>query len=247
MTTQVKSEPAAQVPPNVADEKKPETKVDETKVDEKKPETKPETKVDETKAGETKVDEKKPETKVDEKKPETKPGETKAGDVPALKAEDLQLPEGSLLRERDVAEVLALAAEKKLPKAEAQALLQQRHELVGSYMAHEAVLLKERQEGWYTAAKADKELGGEAYDQNVELGFRFLKRFGNPTVEKLLKETGMYEHPEILRMIVRAAKATADDKWIDPEAGTHEQKPESRAKRIYGEDGTGRKPATAAA
>ncbi len=47
--------------------------------------------------------------------------------------------------------------------------------------------------------------------------------------------------------MLRAAKATADDKWIDPDGGTHEQKPMSLAERTYGRDGTGKKePAVAA-
>jgi hypothetical protein len=162
-----------------------------------------------------------------EKKPEGAPT--------VLKKEDLKLPEGSLLDAKAVDEIVSLANEKKLSKESAQAILERESKAVVSYVEGEKGKATQMQEQWYEAAKTDKEIGGEAYEPNVELGHRVLKRFGTEALEHILKTSGTYEHPEVLRFIVRIGKAMAPDQLVIAGAGASgDAKLPRLADRLYG-------------
>lgn len=157
------------------------------------------------------------------------------GAAAVLKKEDFKLPEGSLLDPKAVEEIVSLANAKKLSKEAAQEILDRESKVVSLHVEGEKVKAQQLQEKWYADAKADKEIGGEAFDQNVELGFRVVKRFGTPELEALLKNTGAHENPEVLRFIIRMGKAMAPDQLVIAGAGASSGAKLPRlADRIYG-------------
>lgn len=151
----------------------------------------------------------------------------------ALKQEDLKLPDGSLLDAKAVEDILVLANEKKLTKEAAQAILERESKSLSAYVEGEKARASQLQEKWYEDAKADKEIGGESYDKNCELGFRVIKRYGTPGLEKLFKDSGAHQHPEVMRFIVRIGQAMAPDQLVLPGAGSEGQALPRLADRLY--------------
>ena len=64
---------------------------------------------------------------------------------------------------------------------------------------------------WLSEAKADKEIGGAAYDANVKLAQRALAKFGGQEVAAVIHAAGLGNHPGLLRAFVRIGKAMAED------------------------------------
>ena len=129
---------------------------------------------------------------------------------------DLKLPEGSLLSAEELGKIESFAKERGLPNKDAQALLDQQSKLLTSYAEGEKSKWGTETAKWPDAVKADPEIGGEAFQQNVELAKRVVTRFGSPTLIKGLSETGFGNHPELVRIFARIGAAMDDDKLVMP-------------------------------
>ena len=68
--------------------------------------------------------------------------------------------------------------------------------------------------GWVDAAQADTEIGGPNLAQNVAVAKKAMDKFGTPELSKLLDETGLGNHPEIVRAFYRAGKAISEDRFV---------------------------------
>ena len=69
----------------------------------------------------------------------------------------------------------------------------------------------EEMKQWQTAAKSDKEFGGDTFDANLGKAKAALDRFGTPEFKKLLTETGLGNHPEIIRFAYRIGQTIKED------------------------------------
>jgi len=67
---------------------------------------------------------------------------------------------------------------------------------------------------WAADAKADNEIGGEKFDENLGVAKTGLEKHGTPELKKLLKESGLGNHPEFIRHFVRLGKAHVNDKTV---------------------------------
>ena len=67
---------------------------------------------------------------------------------------------------------------------------------------------------WLETSKADKEFGGEKLPENLGVARKALDAFATPELCKLLDETGLGNHPEVIRMFFRAGKAISEDKFV---------------------------------
>ena len=68
-----------------------------------------------------------------------------------------------------------------------------------------------RQNSYVTTAKADQEIGGTQWDVSVAAANQTLQKFGTPALTAALREHGMQNHPELIRLMKRVGLATADD------------------------------------
>lgn len=168
------------------------------------------------------------------KKEEPKPAE--AQPAAALKSDDFKLPEGSLLHPDAVKEIVDFANAKKLSKDDTQAMLERESKAVGAYVEGEKAKATQMEDQWFEASKTDKEFGGAAYDTNVELGNRVLKKFGTPAFEVLLKDSKAHMHPEVQRFLIRIGKAMNPAELVTESPGTGAGVALPRlADRLYGE------------
>jgi hypothetical protein len=145
--------------------------------------------------------------------------EGKAGQE-APKEYTLDLPENSQLDASAVDRIASFAKERGLTKDQAQELLSMESNAVSKFAEAQAEQVKVRVDGWKADVKLDKELGGEAYEKNVELAKRVVERFATEDFKKALNETGLGNHPELVRVFFKIGKSMAEDQLVIPGSQT---------------------------
>lgn len=73
-------------------------------------------------------------------------------------------------------------------------------------------------QGWRDASTADKEFGGDKLGENMGIAKKALDQFSTPALRTLLEETGLGNHPEVIRMLYRAGKAISEDSFVSGSA-----------------------------
>lgn len=96
-----------------------------------------------------------------------------------------------------------------------QAQAQRLAELMATYREAEAEARadgwNQTQRGWLAEAEADAEYAGDGWKNAVVIANRALDQFGTPELVKALADTGMGNHPELIRLAYRVGKTLADD------------------------------------
>lgn len=78
---------------------------------------------------------------------------------------------------------------------------------------------------WQAAAKADKEFGGDALEANVAIANKAINTFGTEALKTLLKQTGLGNHPELIRAFYRAGKTISEDRFVSSAGSTGARDP----------------------
>lgn len=152
----------------------------------------------------------KPEGDTGDPKPKNEPKDDRT--VP--ESYDLKLPKDSLIDESRIKEVADFAKSHKLTNDEAQAILERENAFKAAIIDGQQEELAATREKWIEDAKADSEIGGEKFDENIELAKRVVGKYGTPTLKKYLNETGLGDNPEVIRFMARIGKASKDDEFI---------------------------------
>ncbi len=162
------------------------------------------------------------------------PDPTKATPQPKVVPDkyDLKLPKDSLLEAAHIEKTMAYAKEKGLSQDEAQSLLEREHAVVAAYVDAERSKLEIQKDEWVKLSNADKEFGGEKFKQSVELAHRVLAKHGSQALKGALNETGLGNHPELIRLLVRIGKGMADDSAVF--VGREPAPEKSAAEILYG-------------
>ena len=158
------------------------------------------------------------------------------GSKPEPKALELKLPEGSHLTAQDVEKVAARAKQLNLTPEQAQAELQRESDLVKSFVDGEKQKLAKEVSAWVDESKKDPEIGGEKFAQSAEVAKRVVNRFGTEAFKKALNDSGLGNHPELVRVFVRIGKAMTEDQMVHPSVST--AAPRSAADVLYGDTST---------
>jgi len=123
----------------------------------------------------------------------------------------LALPKDAVIPAAALDEVKAFAKEHNINAKAAQAILDGRNAaVVSERQAQEAAYTKLVQ-SWEGEIKADKEMGGDAYDANLAVMDRTLKSFASEKFLKELEGSGLIHQPEFRRFLLRVGKASAED------------------------------------
>lgn len=72
---------------------------------------------------------------------------------------------------------------------------------------------------WAEAARSDKEFGGEKLSENLAVAKKALDQFGTPELRTLLNESGLGNHPDVIRFMFRAGKAISEDRYVGGDVG----------------------------
>lgn len=69
------------------------------------------------------------------------------------------------------------------------------------------VLPAPERQAWRSAVMTDAELGGSRLDDTIAAAGGVIREFGTPEAVRALEETGAGDHPEVIRVLARAARA----------------------------------------
>lgn len=138
--------------------------------------------------------------------------ETAPATPPAEVAVDYKfdVPEGMSLDEGGVQEFTTIAKELKLPQDAAKRLMDLEVKRIQGQQEQHLKLV----ESWSEAAKTDKEIGGDKLTENLAVAKRAVDTFGSPALKELLNQTGLGNHPEVIRAFYKAGQAIREDGFV---------------------------------
>ena len=89
---------------------------------------------------------------------------------------------------------------------------------------------------WADQAKHDSEFGGDKLQESLSVAKKAMDTFGSGELNKLLEETGLGNHPEIIRAFVKAGKAISEDSLVKGSQTKQENVPfkQRAANVLYG-------------
>lgn len=141
----------------------------------------------------------------------------KADDAPQGAPEayaDFTAPEGTKFNDAVMGDFKSLAKQHNLSQEAAQAFVDLGAKQATGQVEALRNSIIEAQAKWAVDTKADKEYGGDKFDENMALGRKVRETFGTPELDKLLDETGLGNHPEVNRFFIRFGKAISEDKLV---------------------------------
>lgn len=167
----------------------------------------------------------------EEKQEETKQEESKGKEREA--SASFAIPEGFTMTEEQQTDLTQFFGDLESitdPKAREQKLVDKHFEMLEKVKAQGETFQKEQQAEWLTEAKADDEIGGTAMKEKVSIAIRAINKFSDPAMDEdgkpilnevtkkpmtklnlYLNETGLGNHPEMIRVFYRIGQAISED------------------------------------
>jgi hypothetical protein len=145
---------------------------------------------------------------------------------------DFEVAEGVALDETTLGEFKGVAKDLNLPQDSAQKLVDLATQMSQRWADQFTNQVTETRQGWLDASKADKEFGGDKLGESLATAKRAIDAYGTPELTQLLNETGIGNHPEVIRFMARAGKGVTETGVVKPDqtaAGT----PKTLAERMY--------------
>lgn len=84
---------------------------------------------------------------------------------------------------------------------------------------------------WGEQSRNDKELGGQKFDDNLATAQKGVAAFASDGFKRVLDETGLGNHPEVLRHFYTLGQKVSEDKLVFGGATAGDK---SMADRFYG-------------
>lgn len=125
-------------------------------------------------------------------------------------------PEGKEFSPEVIGAFSDVARELNLTNEQAQAAIDK---LAPAFAAREAQAMEQAREAWAGEASSDKEFGGEKFTENLSVAKKAVDAFASPELRALLEETGLGNHPEVIRVFYRAGKAISEDTFVAGRGG----------------------------
>lgn len=116
--------------------------------------------------------------------------------------------EGAEVSADSLADFSEVAKELGLPQDAAQKILDK---MAPALARRQAEAIEGVKTQWADAARSDKEFGGDKLAENLSVAKKALDSFGSPELRTLLNESGLGNHPEVIRLLVRTGKAISED------------------------------------
>lgn len=153
------------------------------------------------------------------------------GETGLVTVEDLEFSEGAQVNEVIQNKFLELINNKDLtPKEIAQGAVDLQKELFADQVeTHNAQVNK-----WAEEVKADKELGGDNLKETLGMAAKARDEFGSKELSQLLDETGLGNHPEVVKFFYNVGRGISDDSYIKGSASV-EEVAKTPAQILYGQ------------
>ena len=155
----------------------------------------------------------------------TKAGNTEGDgkDAPKTEADgapekyEFKAPEGKNFDNEIITTYSEVARELNLSQSSAQKML----DTLGPKIAERQMAqIDTIRKGWVDSSRIDKEFGGDSLDKNMSVAKKALDTFGTPELRTVLNQSGLGDHPEIIRFFYRAGKSISEDGYVGPSSGS---------------------------
>jgi hypothetical protein len=146
--------------------------------------------------------------------PDTKPTDPPAPGAEAEVVYEFNLPEGVQFADGEVDAFKTVAKELKLPKDGAQRIL----DIATAREQARADEFQKTVSGWAEATKADKELGK---DENLAIAQKTVETFGTPELKAVLNSSGLGNHPEVVRLLLKIGRQISEDTIVGKGNGSN--------------------------
>ena len=147
---------------------------------------------------------------------------------------DFTLPEGMDIDEAALTEAIPVFKELELTQAQAQKIVDIQAKLVQAGSEKQVNDFNQLMTDWRTQTENDSEIGGDNFNENVNIARAAIGAYGTPELKQLLEEQGVGNHPEVVRFMVRAGKTLKED--VTGQTGAASSQVQSRAEQIYGNE-----------
>ena len=141
---------------------------------------------------------------------DAKPAEEAKPDGPP-ETYEFKAPEGKEYDDAVLKPFAEAAREANLTQDAAQKLLDRMAPALAERQQEQVAAVRT---GWLESSRADKEFGGDKLQENLSAAKRALDSFAAPEFRKLLDDTGLGNHPEVIRMLVRVGKSMNEDSFV---------------------------------
>lgn len=128
---------------------------------------------------------------------------------------EFQAPEGQKFDDAVLGAYSEIAKELDLPQEAAQKVLDKVAPVIAARQAEQIAAAHKE---WATSAQTDKEFGGDKLAENLGVAKKALDTFGTPELKTLLNQSGLGNHPEVIRAFYRAGKAISQDTFVGGKA-----------------------------
>lgn len=156
----------------------------------------------------------------------------------APEAYELSAPEGMVLDTDALAIAEPVLRDLNLTNEQAQKLTDAYAQILPKvaerYQAEQSTAITAQRTAWANEAKADPEIGGANWDASVTASAKALDRFGAPAgspFRQLLNDSGLGNHPEMIRMFANIGKTIGEDTDFVP---SNARQPKSTEEKYYG-------------
>ena len=146
---------------------------------------------------------------VDAPPADDKPADDKPAGAP--EAYEWKLDDGVAIDESGLTAFSSWAKQNNLTQEQANSLL---NNMATASAERQQQAHTEAVNEWISKAQADTEFGGRDLQQNLAVAKKAIDQFGTPELAKLLNDSGLGNHPEIIRAFYRAGKAISEDKFV---------------------------------
>lgn len=157
---------------------------------------------------------------------ETKEAETVDGSIEY----NFELPEGVSMADETLEGLKSLAGDLKLDQDGADKVKDLGVEMLKKWETAQSDALETMKSEWADSAKADDEIGGAKFDENLAGAKSAMDKFATPELTTLLNESGLGNHPEMIRLFWKLNAQISDDSLVSGNAAPVTR---SRAEILY--------------
>lgn len=131
---------------------------------------------------------------------------------------DFAIPDGMEVNKEMLDAFVPLAKDMKLTQEQAQKLV----DLQVARAKQQVEAFEAQKSEWERQSKTDTEIGGVKFDENLALARKMIHQHGSDALRSMLDSSGLGNHPEVIRMLVKIGKQMTEDKPPMTEKNTGE-------------------------
>jgi hypothetical protein len=125
-------------------------------------------------------------------------------------------PEGVVMDDAVLTAYTEAAQALNLPHEAAQTIVDKIAPLMAQRQSETMAAMSD---DWQAQARVDPEFGGDKLAENLATAKQAMEALATPALKQLLESTLLGNHPEIIRLFVRAGKQLSEDRFV-PSGGS---------------------------